>query len=86
MAEQTGTVQPVNPTVQQTDKYARTLADLDRVVLADVKKHWADFQSSRNRDAIYNYLHIVFMQADYWTRTPWKGMKRCGPLSNKTRN
>lgn len=70
MTEQTKIVQPVNPSVQQTDKYARTLADLDRVVLADLTKHWVDFQSSRNRDVIYSYLHIVFMQVDYWTRNP----------------
>jgi hypothetical protein len=48
MAEQTKIVQPVNLTTQQTNKCARTLADSDRVVLADVKKHWANFQSSRN--------------------------------------
>ena len=70
MTEQTKIAQSVNPTVQHTGKYARTLADLDRVMLADVKKHWGDFQSSRNRDAIYGYLHIVFMQADYWAQNP----------------
>ena len=70
MTEQTKIVQPVNPLVPQNDKSDRTLADLDRVVLADVKKHWADFQSSRNRDAIYGYLHIVFMQVEYWARNP----------------
>jgi hypothetical protein len=70
MTEPTKIVQPVNPTVQQAVEYAWTLADLDRVVLADVKKHWVDFQSSRNRDAIYSYLHIVFMQVDYWAQNP----------------
>jgi hypothetical protein len=70
MTEQTQIVQPINQADQQTDKSARTLADLDRVVLADVKKHWADFQLSRNRDAIYGYLHIVFMQADCWAQNP----------------
>jgi hypothetical protein len=40
------------------------------VVLADVKKQWANFQSSRNRDAIYGYLHMVFTQVEFWTRNP----------------
>ena len=70
MTERTKIVQPVNATVQQTDNYARTLADLDRVVLADVKNQWVDFQSSRNRDAIYGYLNIVFMQVDWWEQNP----------------
>jgi hypothetical protein len=70
MIEQTQMVQPVNASVQQNDKAARTLADLDRVMLADVRKHWVDFQSSRNRDAIYGYLHMVFMQVDWWARNP----------------
>jgi hypothetical protein len=70
MTEQIEISQSVNQTVQQTDNYARTLADLDRVVLADVRKHWANFQSSRNRDAIYGYLHMVFTQVEFWTRNP----------------
>src|ERR1700730_14080850 len=59
MIEQTQMVQPVNASVQQNDKAARTLADLDRVMLADVRKHWVDFQSSRNRDAIYGYDQVI---------------------------
>jgi hypothetical protein len=43
---------------------------VDRVVLADVKKQWLDFQSSRNRDAIYGYLNILFMQVDWWAQNP----------------
>jgi hypothetical protein len=70
MTEQTKMVQPVNPSVQQTDRPARTQADLDRVVLADVRKEWVDFQSSRDRDAIYGYLHIVFTQVDWWEQNP----------------
>ena len=60
----------VNPPVQQSDRPARTLADLDRVVLADVRKEWVDFQSSRNRSAIYAYLHQVYMQVDWWSKNP----------------
>jgi hypothetical protein len=70
MTEQIKMVQPVNPSVSLNDKSNRTLADLDRVVLADVRKHWANFQSSRNRDAIYGYLHMVFTQVEFWTRNP----------------
>jgi len=70
MTEQTKMVQPINPTVSPNDKFNRTLADLDRVVLADVKKQWVDFQSSRNRDAIYGYLNIVFMQVNWWAQNP----------------
>ena len=33
----------VNPPVQQSDRPARTLADLDPVVFADVRKGWVDF-------------------------------------------
>jgi hypothetical protein len=70
MTEQTKMVQPVNTLVPQNGKSDRTLADLDRVVLADVKKHWGNFQSSRNRDAVYGYLHIVFMQVEFWAQNP----------------
>jgi hypothetical protein len=70
MTEQTKIVQPVSPSVPRSDKSDRTLADLDRVVLANVKKQWVDFQSSRNRDAIYRYLHIVFMQVNWWAQNP----------------
>ena len=41
---------------------------LDRVVLADVKKAWAQYQSTRDRSAIYAYLHMVFMQVDWWKK------------------
>jgi hypothetical protein len=68
MTEPTKMIQPVNPPVQPIDEPDWTLADLDRVVLADVRKQWVDFQSSRNRDAIYGYLHIVFMQVNWWAQ------------------
>jgi hypothetical protein len=70
MTEQTKMVQPVNPSVQQNDRPARTQADLDRVVLADVRTEWVDFQSSRDRDAIYAYLHQVYMQVNWWSKNP----------------
>jgi hypothetical protein len=70
MIEQNVIVQPINPPIQQAHKSARTLADLDRVVLADVRKEWVDFQSSRNRSAIYAYLHQVYMQVDWWSKNP----------------
>jgi hypothetical protein len=41
---------------------------LDRVVLSDVKKAWAQYQSTRDRSAIYAYLHMVFMQVDWWKK------------------
>jgi hypothetical protein len=44
------------------------LHDLDRVVLADVKKAWVQYQSTRDRSAIYAYLHIVFMQVAWWKK------------------
>jgi hypothetical protein len=70
MTEQTKMVQPVNPSVQQTDRPARTQSDLDRVVLADVRKEWVHFQSSRDRSGIYAYLHQVYMQVDWWSKNP----------------
>ena len=70
MIEQKPIFQPVSPPVQQFDRPLRTIAELDRVVLADVKKEWNEFQSMRDRSAIYGYLHIVFMQVDYWAQNP----------------
>jgi hypothetical protein len=70
MTEQAKMVQPVNPSVSQNNKSDRALSDLDRVVLNDVTKHWANFQSSRNRDAIYGYLHMVFMQVEFLAQNP----------------
>jgi hypothetical protein len=46
------------------------LRRLDRVVLADVKKAWSNYQSTRDRGAIYGYLHEVFMQVDWWSKNP----------------
>jgi hypothetical protein len=70
MNEDLPTVQPVNAPVQQTNRPVRTLADLDRVVLADVRKAWTVFQSTRERSAIYAYLHMVFMQVNSWEKNP----------------
>lgn len=46
------------------------LRKLDRVTLVDVKKGWTDYQSTRARHAIYWYLHMVFMQVDWWKNNP----------------
>ena len=70
MIEHKPIVQPGNPPVRPIDGFAQTLAGLDRVVLADVKKVWTDCQSTRDRNAIYGYLHMVFMQVDWWTKNP----------------
>jgi hypothetical protein len=70
MIEHTLIVQPVNAPVQQTDRPARTLADPERVVLVDVRKMWTEYQSIRDRSAVYRYLHMVFMQLDRWQRKP----------------
>jgi hypothetical protein len=45
MIEHKPIFQPVSPPVQQFDRLLRTIAELDRVVLADVKKAWAEYQS-----------------------------------------
>jgi hypothetical protein len=50
----------------QRDDFER----FDRVVLADVKKAWTEYQSVRDRSAVYGYLHLVFMQVDWWERKP----------------
>jgi hypothetical protein len=60
----------INPIGGQIAGSSNTLQDLDRVVLADVKKAWSDCQSTRERSAIYAYLHMVFMQVDWWARKP----------------
>ena len=70
MIEHKPIFQPASPLVQQFDRPLRTIAELDRVVLADVKKEWNDYQSVRDRSAIYGYLHMVFMQVDWWTQKP----------------
>jgi hypothetical protein len=70
MIEPNTIAQTANAPVQQINKPARTLADLDRVMLADVRKEWVDFQSSRNRSAIYANLHQVYMQVDWWSKNP----------------
>ena len=56
------------------------------MVLADVKKEWNDFQSKRDRSAVYGYLHMVFMQVDWWAKIPWKRMKRCKLFGHKIQN
>ena len=60
----------INPTSGQISGNSSTWQDLDRVVLADVKKAWTEYQSVRDRSAIYGYLHLVFMQVDWWARKP----------------
>jgi hypothetical protein len=70
MIEYLPTIQTVNPTVQQIDRPARALDALDRIVLADVRKAWTDSQLTRDRSAIYGYLHTVFMQVDWWAKNP----------------
>ena len=70
MIEHKPIVQPVNPPIQPIDQPDWTLADWDRVVLADVRKAWTDYQSTRDRSAIYAYLHMVFMQVNWWAKNP----------------
>jgi hypothetical protein len=70
MIEHKPIFQPVSPPAQQFDRPHRTIEELDRVVLADVEKEWNDFQSKRERSAVYGYLHMVFMQVDWWTQKP----------------
>jgi hypothetical protein len=70
MIEHNPAIQLVNQSIQQTEKPVRTLADLDRVVLVDVKKAWTEYQSIRDRSAVYRYLHMVFMQVDWWKQKP----------------
>jgi hypothetical protein len=52
--------------ISQRDDFER----FDRVVLADVRKMWTEYQSIRDRSAVYRYLHMVFMQVDWWERKP----------------
>ena len=59
----------VDESAAKNDREA-LLRRLDRVVLADVRKAWAQYQSTRDRSAIYAYLHQVFMQVDWWTKNP----------------
>lgn len=70
MIEHKPIFQPVSPPVQQVDRPLRTIKELDRVVLPDVKKEWNEFQSKRDRSAVYGYLHMVFMQVDWWAKNP----------------
>jgi hypothetical protein len=70
MIEHKPIFQQVSPPVQRFEGPLRTIAELDRVVLADVKKEWNESQSKRDRNAIYGYLHIVFMQVDWWQQKP----------------
>jgi hypothetical protein len=44
--------------------------EFDRVDLADVKKSWTEYQSIRDRSAIYRFLHMVTAQVDWWKRKP----------------
>jgi hypothetical protein len=55
-----------NQSIGQRDDFER----VDKVVLADVKKAWTEYQSIRDRSAVYRYLHMVFMQVDWWQRKP----------------
>jgi hypothetical protein len=60
----------INATSGQVSGKSSTWEDLDRVVLADVRKMWTEYQSIRDRSAVYRYLHLVFMQVDWWQRKP----------------
>jgi hypothetical protein len=60
----------INPIGGQIAGSSNTSQDFDRVILADVKKAWTEYQSVRDRSAIYAYLHMVFMQVDRWQRKP----------------
>ena len=60
----------INPTSGQVAGSSSTWNDTDRVVLADVKRAWTEYQSTRERSAVYPYLHMVFMQVDWWARNP----------------
>jgi hypothetical protein len=60
----------INPIGGQIAGSSNTSQDVDRVILADVKKAWTEYQSVRDRSAIYGYLHLVFMQVDWWQRKP----------------
>jgi hypothetical protein len=55
---------------ESANKLDELLHVLDRVVLSDVKKAWTEYQSIRDRSAVYRYLHMVFMQVDWWHRKP----------------
>jgi hypothetical protein len=55
-----------NQSIGQRDDFE----SVDKVVLADVKKAWTEYQSIRDRSAVYRYLHIVFMQVEWWQRKP----------------
>jgi hypothetical protein len=70
MIEHNAITQAVVTPAPQSTKPSRSSADLDRVVLADVRKEWVDFQSSRDRSAIYAYLHQVYMQVNWWSKNP----------------
>jgi hypothetical protein len=70
MIEHNAITQAAITPAPQSAKPSRSSADLDRVVLADVRKEWVDFQSSRDRSAIYAYLHQVYMQVDWWSKNP----------------
>jgi hypothetical protein len=60
----------INPIGGQIAGSSNTSQDFDRVILADVKKAWTEYQSVRDRSAIYGYLHLVFMQVDWWAQKP----------------
>jgi hypothetical protein len=60
----------INPKGGQIAGSSNTLQDFDRVVLADVKRAWTEYQSIKDRSAVYGYLHLVFMQVDWWERKP----------------
>ena len=60
----------INPIGGQIGASSNTSQDFDRVILPDVKKAWTEYQSVRDRSAIYGYLHLVSMQVDWWQRKP----------------
>jgi hypothetical protein len=53
-----------------TTANSERLRNLDRVKLADVREMWSYYQTTKNRSSVYAYLHMVFMQVDWWTKSP----------------
>jgi hypothetical protein len=62
--------QAISVSADQSSSQRDALERFDRVVLADVKKAWTEYQSIRDRSAVYRYLHMVFMQVNWWQRKP----------------
>jgi hypothetical protein len=70
MIEQNAMTPVVITAAPQSANSLPKAADLDRWTLADVNEQWVNFQSSRDRSAIYSYLHIVFELVEWWSKHP----------------